>query len=383
MNVDRILIVKLADLGDVITATPAIRALRMAHPSAHLGALVTPKCAPVLAGTGLVDEIIPFEKAIFDRPLTAGASMPLALDLAKRLRTPRWDTLVLLHHLTTAFGVAKYAALCLGSGASRVVGLDNGRGWFLTDRATDHGFGAKHEVEYWLDVAALIGGHNPDPHYELPVTPADRAWADAEAVRLDPTDAGLLAVHPGSGPFSMARRWPPERFAAVVRTLVARHGLRPFMIQGPGPDEGTLARMVAVGAGGGQIVGPSPTLGALVALFERVRLFVGNESGVVHLAVAGGAPIVVIYGPTNDRAWGPYPPSAPRHAVVREALACAPCVHRGHSLGTPAGCAARTCLDLIEPAAVVAAAEAVLDRTPEYARRHQRHGAAGSVLIGA
>lgn len=376
---DRILIVKLADLGDVITATPAMRAVRLAHPTAHIGALVTPKCAPVLTGTDLVDEIIPFEKALFDRLAGAGASLPLAFDLARRLRSPRWDAVVLLHHLTTTFGVAKYAALCTGSGAARTFGLDNGRGWFLTARAPDHGFGVKHEVDYWLDVAALLGGRHPDPHYELPVSVADRAWADQEVARLGP-GAGLLAIHPGSGPFSVARRWPPERFARVVRSLVDRHGLTPVVIQGPGPDEAQLARMVAVAAGGGAIVGPAPTLGALVALFERVRLFIGNESGVVHLAVAARAPIVVVYGPTNDRAWGPYPLDAPRHAVVREALACAPCVHRGHALGTPAGCAARTCLDLIEPAAVIAAAERVLARTAEGAVG----GLAGApTLVGA
>jgi ADP-heptose:LPS heptosyltransferase len=118
----------------------------------------------------------------------------------------------------------------------------------------------------------------------------------------------------------------------------------------------------------------------LVALFERVRLFIGNERGVVHLAVAGGAPIVVIYGPTNDLAWGPYPGSAARHAVVRESLACTPCIHREHSLGTPAGCAARTCLDLIEPSAVIAAAGRVLAATPDYAGRHRTDAPA---LVGA
>jgi ADP-heptose:LPS heptosyltransferase len=151
----------------------------------------------------------------------------------------------------------------------------------------------------------------------------------------------------------------------VVRSLVSRFDLRPLVIQGPGPDEGLLARTVAVGAGGAAIIGPAPSLGALVALLEQVRLFVGNESGVLHLAVAAQAPIVSIFGPTNDRAWGPYPLDAPRHAVVREHLACAPCVHRGHTFGTPAGCAARTCIDLVEPAAVVAAAERVLSQTSQ------------------
>jgi heptosyltransferase-2 len=361
--VDRILVVKLADLGDVLTATPAIRALRLAHPSAHLGALISPKSASLLEGTDLVDEVVPFDKAAFDRPAGAGASLPMALSLARRLRSERWDTLVLLHHLTTAFGVAKYASLSLASGAGRIVGLDNGRGWFLTDRVTDHGFGVKHEAEYWLDVMGLLGARQPNPRYEVPVTAADRAWADAQVARLAPAGAGLLAIHPGSGAFSLARRWPPERFAAVVRTLVARHGLRPVVIHGPGPDEDMLARAVAVGAGGADGVGPAPTIGALVAFLERVRLYVGNESGVMHLAVAAGAPIVAIFGPTNDRAWGPYPLTSPRHAIVREVLACTPCVHRGHAFGTPQGCAARTCLDLVEPAAVVAAAERVLGRT--------------------
>jgi ADP-heptose:LPS heptosyltransferase len=369
--VDRILVVKLADLGDVLTATPAIRALRLAHPSAHLGALITPKSASILEGTDLVDEIIPFEKASFDRPLGAGSSLPTALQLARRLRAGRWDALALFHHLTTPFGVAKYAALCLAGGARRIAGLDNGRGRFLTDRVTDEGFGARHEADYWLAVAGLLGGHHPAPRYELPIDNADRAWVAEQIARLAPGGAGLLAIHPGSGAFSLARRWPAERFAAVVRGLVGRHELRPMVIQGPGPDEALLARTVAVGAGGAAIVGPAPSIGALVALLEGVRLFIGNESGVMHLAVAAGAPIVAVFGPTNDRAWGPYPLTAPRHAVVREVLACTPCVHRGHDFGTPAGCAARTCLDLVEPSAVIEAAERVLAATDDAEPRHQ------------
>ena len=212
-------------------------------------------------------------------------------------------------------------------------------------------------------MARLLGGHNPDPRYELPLTDTDRAWATAQLARISDHGAGLLAVHPGSGIFSLARRWPVERFAAVVRSLVASHGLKPVIIQGPDKDEGQLARAVVMAAGSGEIVGPAPSLGALAAFLSAVRLFVGNDSGVLQVAVAVGAPVVAVFGPTNDRAWGPYPLTSPRHAVVREALACSPCVHRKHSLGTPQGCAARTCLDLVEPAAVAAAAARVLAHT--------------------
>lgn len=373
----RILVVKLADLGDLLTATPAIRALRHAHPDAYIGALITPKCASILTGTDLVDEIIPFEKAAFDSPLAAGGQLPMALGLLKRLRAGKWDALALLHHLTTSFGIAKYASLCLASGAPIIAGLDNGRGWFLTARVLDDGFGARQEADYWLAVAKLLGGHNPDPRYELPVTAEDRAWADTRITLIGVDGSRLLAVHPGSGIFSLARRWPAERFAAVVRSLVASHGLTPVIIQGPDKDEGQLARAVVMAAGSGVIVGPAPTLGALAAFLSQVRLFIGNDSGVLQVAVAAGVPIVAVFGPTNDRAWGPYPLTSPRHAVVREALACSPCVHREHSLGTPQGCAARTCLDLVEAAAVTAAAARVLAQTAT------ESDAAAVALIGA
>jgi heptosyltransferase-2 len=87
---------------------------------------------------------------------------------------------------------------------------------------------------------------------------------------------------------------------------------------------------------------------------------VANDGGVVHVATAVGTPVVAIFGPSNDRAWGPYPIDDPCHQVVREQLACAPCIHRGHSFGTPQGCPARTCLALVEPSAVIAAAERAL-----------------------
>ncbi|MCC6176832.1 MAG: glycosyltransferase family 9 protein [Chloroflexi bacterium] len=362
----RILVVKLADLGDLLTATPALRALRNAHPTAHIGALVTPSSASLLAGSDAVDEILPFHKAAFDQPLAAGRSAPAAVALARRLRAGRWDALVLLHHLTTPFGIAKYAALCHVSGAPIRAGLDNGRGWFLTRRVDDPGFGGRHEVDHWLAVASLLGGVNPSPRLEVPVTADDRAWADATLRMLGRDGAETAVFHPGSGGFSLARRWPAERFGMVAGALERRTGLRPLVLYGPAPDEEVLARCVAVTSGvPANLCGPAPSPGALVALLERVRMFVGNDSGVMHLAVTAAAPVVAIFGPTNDRAWGPYPLTSPRHAVVRETLACAPCIHRGHSFGTPQGCEARTCLDSIEPADVLAVVDRVLAATAD------------------
>src|SRR5438045_2767584 len=101
----RILIVKLATLGDVLTMTPTLRTLRTTFPRAHLGVLTTPGGAPALRGLDSYDEVITFDKFAFDRPSDAWRSLPAALALARDLRAGGWDTLVLLHHLTTTFGI--------------------------------------------------------------------------------------------------------------------------------------------------------------------------------------------------------------------------------------------------------------------------------------
>jgi heptosyltransferase-2 len=359
---ERILVVKLATLGDLLTITPALRALRTTFPQAHIGVLTTPGSGPALRGLDTFDEVITFDKFAFDRPSDALRSLPSAARLARDLRSGAWDTLVLLHHLTTAFGIAKYAALALGSGAKRRIGLDNGRGrFFLTEAAEDRGFGWRHEVDYWLSVVSVLGAQHPGrPRLELCVTADDDGWAATRWTELRARDAVLLA--PGSGAYSRARRWAPERFAAVGQSLFDRRGMVPLVLSGLEPDEVQLAQEVATLIGPVARVAPAaPGPQALAALLRRCRIVVSNDSGVVHVATTVGTPVVAIFGPSNDRAWGPYPPDDSRHQVVREAVACAPCIHRGHSFGTPQGCPARTCLAIVEPGQVIAAAERAVE----------------------
>jgi heptosyltransferase-2 len=355
---ERILVVKLATLGDLLTITPALRALRSTFPRAHIGVLTTPAHAGALRGLDSFDEIIAFDKYAFDAPIDALGNLPVAFGFAGRLRGGKWDSLVLLHHLTTSFGVAKYAALSVMSGAPRRIGLDNGRGrWFLTESAPDDGFGVRHEVDYWLDVVGVLGARHPgSPQLELCIAPDDEAWAEG---RVPPR---AVLIVPGSGAYSTARRWSPERFAEVGRALLERHGLRPVVLSGLAADEVALAREVATAIGAAaQVADAAPSPQCLGALVQRCTLVVANDGGVVHVATAVGTPVVAIFGPSNDRAWGPYPLAETRHQVVREQLACAPCIHRGHSFGTPRGCPARTCLALVEADHVLGATQRALE----------------------
>jgi len=204
-----ILVVKLSDIGDVLTATPALRALRESFPAARLEALVPPNSAPVLTESPLVDGVIVFDKFQYDRPIDVlkPSSLAALVRFARDLSRQRYDCLVILHHLTTRWGTLKYAALALASGAKVRAGLDNGRGWFLTHRARDGGFGARHEVEYWLDVVALLGAKTDDLSLEMIVGKNDQIpMTNARSLRF--ILVRVATVWPGDGRRRDSPRWP-------------------------------------------------------------------------------------------------------------------------------------------------------------------------------
>ncbi len=360
----RILVIKLADLGDLLTATPTLRALRNRFPSAEITALVTPHTAGLLIGNDAVDHVRTFPKAWVDQPwsllnpLRLGAALAKAARLALHLRGDHFDTVVLLHHLMTAAGAMKYRALLAATGAPVRIGL-GGRPGLLTASVPDLGFGARHEVEHWLEVVKILGAQNDAPRMELHLTEAeqaegDRWWADRN---LAPERTAVL--HPGSGAFSLARRWAPERFAAVGDAL-ARDGLQVVINAGPGEDSVAAAVAGAMSAPAILLQGlESPR--KLAAVLRGARVFVGNDSGVMHIAATMGVPTVGVFGLTNHRAWGPYPPE--EHRVVRLDLPCSPCAYVGHGLGTPDGCPARTCLVELGPDPVIAATRELLGAT--------------------
>lgn len=367
----RILVVTLADLGDALLTTPALQELRRAHPLARITVLTTPTGRAALERLPCYDELIVFDKQRFNDPraLLRPDRLRAALGLWRRLRA-RYDACVILHHLTTRFGTLKYAALAAASGAKRRYGLDNGRGWFLTDRVRDDGFGARHQAEYWLAVVRLLHG----PCGAAPPLPSFQTTEAAEryATALHESWGGrpTIAIHPGAGAFAPARRWPPPRWAALADALI-EDGYTIVLIGGP--EEADLRRSVLAAMTHADRVidlGGRTTLPELAAVLRRCILMIGNDSGLTHLAGSVGAPVVGVFGPTDPRAWGPYGgdswtayAASPNgvellrsgaHCALKATIACSPCIYRGHRLGTPAGCPDRTCLQRITVAQVLA-----------------------------
>jgi heptosyltransferase-2 len=371
---EKILVVKLADFGDALLTTPALRALRETYPAAGLDVLTTPGAAPVYRHCELADDVLEFEKARYDA-WSGVLRGPLApLDLGRSLRARGYDTVVLLHHLTTRYGALKHAALVRATGAPRRIGLarlGSARGRFLTRAASDIGFGVEHEAAIALSIARAAGASTSD--LSLAFEPGADARAAAASL-LGERDAGsapdgapgaarrpTVAVHPGSGPYSVARRWPPERFAMVADALTAS-GVDVVLV---GRSDDDTAGVRAASGGIALDLTDRTSLPTLAAVLARVDLLISNDSGVMHLATAMGTPIVAVFGPTSERAWGPWDPSAGdvhaarspiRHTVVALDLPCRPCLYRAFSLGSRDGCPTRDCLLWLDSRQVVDAA---------------------------
>lgn len=345
LPIDRLLVVKLADIGDVLTATPALRALRQAYPAARVDLLTTPAAGAVVPRS-LVDAVLTAPRNLVSRP---GHLLPL-FRLLMDLRAARYDAVAFLHHLTLRSGVAKYRLLAAVTGAPIRAGLDNGHGRWLTHPVPDAGFGVWHEVEYALQVAERLGAAWPaDPRLVAAFAEVDQAQA-SEWLR----DAGRrfrVAIHPGSGGYSTARRWETDKWAAVGDALARRHDALVVLVGTPADGAEEVAAAMAAPA---LNLAGRTTLPQLAAVLSQCDLFLGADSGVMHVAAAAGVPVVALFGPSNHRAWGPWTPDG-RSAVVRLGLHCSPCSYVGHAVGQRDGCWHRSCMADLEPQQVLAA----------------------------
>jgi heptosyltransferase-2 len=343
------LVVKLADIGDVLTATPALRALRLRYPAAQLDVLTTPHAAAILPAS-LADHVLIAPRNLLSSP---GGGPALGRLLAQ-LRRNRYDAVAFLHHLTLRSGVAKYRLLAAATQAPVLAGLDNGHGGWLTHPAPDAGFGAFHEVEYALHVVERLGAAAPaDTRLLAELAAADLAaaagWLRGMAGRP------RVAIHPGSGGYSLARRWGPECWAAVADDLARNNDAGVVLVGAPADGTGAVAAAMATPA---LDLAGLTSLPQLAALLSQCDLFLGADSGIMHLAAAVGVPVVALFGPSNHLAWGPWAPGG-QARIVRLGLNCSPCSYVGHSVGWRDGCWHRSCLADLPPAQVLAAIAAL------------------------
>jgi predicted lipopolysaccharide heptosyltransferase III len=352
-----LLLVRLRLIGDVVFTTPVLRALRRRYPEARLTYLVEETAAPVVAQNPHLDDVIAIRHSRGWRRLVDD------LGLARRLRSRRFDAAIDLH------GGPRSAWLTWATRAPVRVGYDvPGREWMYTrvfhrprDRGPIHSVENQWQLLGSLDPALAAPADPERDRVEMAVDPAARAALDKRLTDYG-VDAGsrLIVLHVSAGnPF---RRWPESAFAELAAGLAAADPRRAVLITSGPSDHAAAARVVqaarrAAPAAAARLVdAEGVSLAELRALMDRAALFVGGDSGPLHVASTSDVPIVGLYGPTLPIRSAPWRPRhLPTASVDAGQLPCRPCDQRACAPGD------FRCLTRIGAAEVRAAAERLLE----------------------
>ncbi len=294
----RILIVRLSAIGDTIHGLPVLCALRRKFPRAFLGWVVEEHAAALLEEHPDLDALIRVPRGWLNSPREV-------LRLRRRLRSLRFDTTVDLQSLTKS-SVAAWL-----SGARRRLGAGGTHGreiskWLNNEPVP---LDAHHVIEHYLQIAAPLGlEQQPAVEYRLPRHAAEEAWADAQLTELGLAAGRFAILNVGAG--WPSKLWIPERYAALADYLDDRHDIS-SLVMWAGDSERALAQVVVANSRRA-IAAPPNTMRQLAALCRRSCLFVGSDTGPVHLAVAVGIPSISLHGPTRASWTGAYGESAIR-----------------------------------------------------------------------
>jgi lipopolysaccharide heptosyltransferase II len=354
-----ILLIRLRLIGDVVFTTPAIRALRLRYPEARLLYLVEAAAAPVVTANPHLSEVITVTHSRGWRRLRDD------VQLARRLRAEHCDLVIDFH------GGPRSAWLAWASGAPRRIGYNiQGRAWMYTTAVhRPRGLHPRHSVENQWDLLAaadpaFAGGPDRTAHrVEMFVTPEQAASVSAALTRLGveaSPRARLIVLHVSAGnPF---RRWPEHAFADVTAGLVRQSPDRWVLVTAGPSDHVAVQRVLATardraGDASARIVDAGNfTLAELRAVLDLSALYIGGDSGPLHIASTSDVPIVGLYGPTLAERSAPWRPASLATASVDAGvLPCRPCDQRVCAPGD------FRCLTSIEAATILRAAERLLE----------------------
>jgi ADP-heptose:LPS heptosyltransferase len=292
--------VRLGAIGDVVNALTLAAALKRRDPGIHLGWLIHPLAEPLVQGNPCVDRVHRLPRKGMLGALPA---------LRRELRHEPYDLVIDLQRLL------KSSILARLSGAQRVLGYDRSRSkegaWLLYKERIPAGPARAHMVDQYAEFARYLGCSGPAVH-PLPA-PGTAAIQRANEWLGPLGDVPPVVVHIGAS--KPENRWAPERYAELVGELLDSGSRGVVLTGGPGDraDAGPTRERWGGHARFVDVLGETD-LPELMAVFSRCRVFIGCDTGPMHLAAALGLPVVALFGPADPLRTGPY---GPRHRVVR------------------------------------------------------------------
>jgi len=335
-------------VGDAIMALPAIRAVRQRFPDAQIGIVARPYVAEIYRDQQVCDELIPYD------PKGAHRGWSGREKLIADLRARKFDAALLLQNAFDAAWLAWRAQIPQRIGYAR-----DARGLLLTKSigVAKPGEIPAHEKFHYLELlrrAGWLDKLQDDPHIHLQVSSVARQRALQTLLEAGARPhAARIAVGAGAS-YGSAKCWPPDRFAKALNGLLAAHDADVILF-------GTAGEMLVSGAIAVELQRPPINLtgktgmSELPALLSQCHVFLGNDSGAMHVAAAVGLPVVAIFGPTDPQGTAPV---TPRATIVQQKAYCSPCFLR--RCPTDHRCMTAVSPAMVESALLVRLAEAAL-----------------------
>jgi heptosyltransferase II len=295
-------------IGDAVMTTPAVRAIRKNFSNARISLLAKPWVAPVFENSPYIDQIIPYNFSGILRAVKA----------AGMVDQYGFDAAILLQNAFEAAWVAYLAKIPIR------IGYDTDLRKVLLTHPVHRSSKILrlHQTHYYNEILTGAGLKTDGTHLELYLSSKDRDSALNILKDSDIFETDLIVGINPSATFGSAKQWFPERFARVADRLNKRFGSKTIIFGGPndrelGADIMKMMKTFAVDLSG------KTTLTEAMALIARCRLFITNDSGLMHIAAALNVAQVAIFGSTNFAATSPW---SSRARIVRSALDCSPCL---------------------------------------------------------
>ena len=323
----KILIINPFGIGDVLFTTPLISNIKAHWPSAGVGYLANARSAPILALNPKIDKVFIYERDEFNA-VYRRSKIEFFQKFRKFLEDIHAEQFDLAIDLSLNGNLSFLMWLI---GIRKRVGFNyKNRSPLLTQKIPLEGYESKHVVEYYLDILTEIGVPAVRKRLEIFVPEADKRWAESIWHKHgDLVHRKVVAIIPGGGASwgkdAFYKRWPLENYAKLADKIVEKFGAA-IILMGD-QNETVLCDEVAhlMRRSSVDLAGKT-SITQLAALLALCKAVVVNDGGPLHVAVAAGAKTVSIFGPVDEKVYGPYPQE--NHVVITNGIACRPCYSR-------------------------------------------------------
>jgi heptosyltransferase I len=322
-NPDNILVIRLSSLGDVLMSIPAVMAIRKTYNDARIIWLVEGSVSRFLSYQGFIDGVIEFPRQSIVKaikksdPLRAMKEMNAFL---KRLRQANYDIIADFHGIIKS---AIFSALARGNrriGFGKIYAKEKSH-LFYGETVTA-GNNRIHKVEKNMLIAQYLGAGKEVPEVNLCVPSEVESYADSFF-----SEAGIsgpvFAVNPFSSSGSSYKRWDIRHYGELNKKINNEIGGHVLILWGPGEkEEAEYLRQIS---GDRSLLSCPTDVPQLFALLKKVNMYIGGDTGVMHLAVFADTPVVAIFGPTDVSINAPY---GQNNIIIRKELPCSPCKNK-------------------------------------------------------